>query len=387
MTTAPPLIRTSERKDFKKCPWLWNESWVNGITSARTPTWSWFGTAYHSGMEVRYKRGKKRGKLLDMMDAAEHSMDGEKRRVWTSLDGEDQQALETEIVDGKELMYAMFKGYIEHYGEEKDITVIHSEQSFQIEVPDPRDPSRVLCVYAGTWDSLWLIDGIYWIVDHKTRKTIPADLSFYDIDDQSGSYLWVAPEVLVHLGVLTKKEAKQILGLIFNIARKAMPDTRPRDAEGYTTNKPTKDHYLEALGPMFDIPGYNAPGKLPTVAALEAKAEAVGVRVVGERSARQPTPLFARYENERTLKHRATQGRRVQDEAIWMEAARNGTMPIFKTPSEDCNRCQLKEYCEADEYDYNEGQELKAVIMKTRDPYRDHREAMERGGVVLERKK
>ena len=23
------LMRNSERSDFKRCPWLWNESWIN----------------------------------------------------------------------------------------------------------------------------------------------------------------------------------------------------------------------------------------------------------------------------------------------------------------------------------------------------------------------
>lgn len=373
-----PLVRTSERSDFKRCPWLWNESWVKGLTSVRTPTWSWFGTAIHAGLEVRYKPGKKRGSLKKVLEAFEESMDGQIGKIYT----EGGEIEESEVVDGRELGIAMLKGYVEEYGEEKHIEVIHSEQSFQIDVPHPTKPGEVICVYAGTWDSLWRIDGVLWIVDHKTRKQFPSNTDFYDLNDQAGSYLWVAPEVLIHLGILTKKEAKKIMGLQFNLLRKQMPSARPVEADGYVHNKPTKADYEAALSPVMDL-----PTRLPTIAVLEEYAHKQNIKVLGEVSKVQPLPLFKRVVAERSLEERATQGQRVQAEAMWMEAVRNGEMPLFKTPTEDCVRCQLFDYCQADEHDHAEGQELAEVLLRRRDPYRDHREAMERGGVVLRKEK
>ena len=61
--TKPPLIRTSERKDFKRYPWYWREHWVKGLSSRRVPTWSWFGTAIHKGLEARYPEGAVRGSV------------------------------------------------------------------------------------------------------------------------------------------------------------------------------------------------------------------------------------------------------------------------------------------------------------------------------------
>lgn len=369
------LIRTSERKDFKKCPWLWHESWIKGLAPVQTPTWSWFGTAIHKGLETRYQTGAKRGKRKAVLESFEEALEGEVRRVYTAGDELDPDA----VHDAKELGFAMLNGYIDFYGPEKDIYVIHSEQSFQIDVPDPLDPSKTLCVYAGTWDSLWLIDGVYWLVDHKTRKQFKADFSFYDIDDQAGSYLWVAPQVLEGLGVLTKKETKKIMGLKFNLLRKAMPTTKTLDLDGKARNKPQKVHYEEALSPVMDL-----PTRLPTIAVLEQWAQERGITVYGDVSAVQPSPLFERYTCERSLKERVQQGQRVQGEAAWMRAVLAGDLPLLKTPTEDCVRCQLYDYCAADEHDYDEGQELANVILRPRDKYADHHEAMKHGGVVLE---
>lgn len=335
--TDLPLLRTSERNDFKRCPWLWQERWVKGLTSRRVPTWSWFGTAIHRGLEAWYKPGMKRGGKKKMLEAFEEAVDGEIRRVYTAGGELD----EDEIVDGQTLGRAMLLGYVDHYGQDSEWEVIHSEQSFQIDVPHPYKPGKMIAVYAGTWDSLWrnVRSKEYWLVDHKTRRAFPQNWTFYEINDQAGSYLWVAPEVLVHMGILKKKD--KIEGLIFNTLRKHMPDERPRNKNG------------EAL---------NMDGSV---------------------SKRQPAPLFHREEIYRRQTERVQQAHRVQQEALWMKDIRDGKREAFKTPTEDCVRCQFFDYCETDEQDKEEGQELANVILMKRDPYESHREAMERGGVVL----
>lgn len=374
--SGTPLVRTSERSDFKRCPWLWYESWVKGLTTRRPPTWSWFGTAVHKGLEKRYKTGAKRGKRSEVLDAFVEALEDHVGKVYT----EGGEIEESEIVDAKELGLAMLNGYIDEYGPEKNIYVIHSEQSFQIDVPDPANPGGVICVYAGTWDSVWLIDGVYWIVDHKTRKQFPANTSFYDINDQAGSYLWVAPEVLLHMGVLTKKQLKKMMGLQFNLLRKQMPTSREIQADGFVHNKPVKADYEKALSPFMDL-----PTRLPTIAVLEQWATERKIKVIGEVSKVQPQPLFKRIEVERSLKERVTQGQRVQSEAQWMNKVRSGELRAFKTPTEDCVRCILFDYCQAHEHDPAEAQEIADTLLRVRDPYRDHREAMLSGGVEIKK--
>src|SRR3954470_17385042 len=98
MAQSLPLLRTSERNDFKRCPWLWLQTWDKGLTTVKTPTWSWFGTAIHAALEVRYKPGKKRGSIKKMIDAFEESMAGEIGRIWQ----EKGELSDEEVVDARE---------------------------------------------------------------------------------------------------------------------------------------------------------------------------------------------------------------------------------------------------------------------------------------------
>lgn len=343
MTEAPaiPLLRTSERNDFKRCPWLWEQTWLKGLRAKREPTWAWFGTAIHRALEIRYPVGDQRGSAGDVHDAFDEALDGQTRRIWTeggSLEDE-------EVVDARTLGHAMLDGYIAEYGNDSHWTVLHTEQPFQIDVPHPDKSGRVLCVYAGTWDlAVWdKVDKVFKIVDHKTRKTFPSNWEFYNMNDQQGSYLWVAKEVLVHKGILKKSDT--IDGLIFNCLKKALPDKRlvagQVDEQGRALNKD------------------------------------------GSVSKIQPTPRYHRHEVFADDRKRVNQARKVQAEALVMEEMRSGRLPIFKVPTEECVRCQIFEYCELNDVDPLEAQDFAAATLAYRDPYRDHREAMEQGGIVL----
>jgi hypothetical protein len=308
-----------------------------------------------------------------MHDAFDEAIDGTTRRIWT--EGGDLD--EVEVVDGRTLGHAMLDGYVEEYGEDKHWDVLHTEQPFQIDVPHPDDPERTIVVYAGTWDLAVFdrVEKVYKVVDHKTRKSFPSNWGFYSINDQAGSYLWVAKEVLVHKGILKKKD--NIEGLVFNALKKALPDTRPvNPATGLACNKPTKDHYLDALG-------YSAAPRGVTVAVLAQQAADRGITVYGDPSVKQPTPLFHREEVWRSPRERVSQAQRVQAEALVMNFMRDGTLPLYKTPTEDCIRCPLFEYCELHEQNPEEAEEFAAATLLVRDPYRDHREAMAEGGVEL----
>lgn len=371
------MLRTSERNDFKRCPWLWQETWMKGFGTRRVPVWSWFGSAVHTAMEVRYPIGVKRGKLGDVLDAFDEAVKDLTGRIWT----ETPNAIldEEEVVDAKELGRAMLIGYVEHYGNDTEWEVIHTEQPFQIEVEHPFKKGKVLVVYAGMWDALMRHrkTKAFWLWDHKTRKSFPSSWEFYDINDQGGSYLWVAPEVLRFLGVFGKKDS--IEGLVFNALKKTMPDSRPRNADGLATNKPTKAHYEAALHEA----GVATPSRT-TIAQLHLIAEQAGLTVLGDVSARQQGDLFHRAEIYRTQEERVKQANRVQNEALAMSLVRKGKMDAWKTPTEDCVRCKIFEYCQADEASREEGQEMKSALMIPRDYYADHSRDMSlKGGIDL----
>jgi hypothetical protein len=375
-TKQIPVLRTSERGDFKRCPFLWETTWLRGLTSRRAPTWSWFGTAFHAGMETRYKPGTKRAPLAKSIDSALESMEGEIGMIYTAGGEVDDD----EKVEAKELLIAMITGYYEHWGPESNWDIIHPEQSFQIDVMDPNDPDKLLAIYTGQWDIFAMDRNTKkkWLWDHKTRKSFLKDWSYLELNDQSGSYLWVAPEVLRMLGLLGKKE--NIEGIVFNYARKHLPDPRPLDADGLARNNPQKADYVAALEQV----GLEVPARLPSLAVLEEMAQQAGLpKVLGQVSKVQPAPLFHREEVYRAPQERATMGRRVQAEVANMNAMRKGKLPIYKVPTEDCTRCKIFDYCLLHESDPAEAEELAKSTMMHRDPYAAHREALERNVVKI----
>lgn len=340
----PILLRPSERGDFEKCQFLWFQRWVKQLTTPEVPTWSWFGTAIHAGLAARYPVGIRRGTLTQMYDAFEECVDGEKRRVWT----EGSEIDEEEVVDGVELGRAMLKGYVEHWGRDSDWEVVHNEQTFQIDVPDYRDPNIIVATLCLTLDlAVWnRARKCFEVVDHKTRRGFPSTpdgWKFFDLNTQGGSYLWVIPELLRHLGIM--KRGDYVDGIIFNCLKKKTPDDRLRDPQGRALNK---------------------NGTISKV---------------------QPAPLFYRHHSRRTPQERVRQARHVANEATVMRMVRNGTLPVIKSPTEDCPRCQMYDLCLLDEKDPQDAEYYAASMLVRRDPYASHREKMAEGGIEIPRRR
>lgn len=386
---AVPLVRTSERGDFLSCQFYWWHHWQNGLSTSRVPTWSWFGSAWHKAMEVRYPIGNRRGSLADVLDAFREAVGQEERRVWEQGEELDQE----EVHDGTTLGLAMLKAYVKHWGLDRRWHVIHSEQPFQIDVRDPRT-GRLVAVYCGTWDLfVWdAVDKVYRLVDHKTRAQFKKDWSFYELNNQGGSYLWVAPEVLRHLGLLGKHDV--IDGIVFNMARKAMPQAVAEDGIRY--NLPKKAHFIAAIeaerqkmpapGPAGSWIGPPLTGK-ESLTMLAQIAQKLELKVQGDPRAVQPTASFERYTTRRGPEQRVNQGQKVLAEVKHMDAVRRGKLPLLKHPTEDCVRCPLFDFCQLDELDPAEAQEYAATMLVKRDPYADHRAAMEGTGYAVKEKR
>jgi hypothetical protein len=284
-----------------------------------------------------------------------------------------------EVHDGIELGKAMLVGYVKHWGYDEQWQVIHTEQPFQIDVRHPRT-GRLIAVYCGTWDLfVWdRSDKVYRLVDHKTRAQFRKSWQFFDLNDQAGSYLWVAPEVLRHLGLLGKRDT--IDGIVFNMARKAMPQETAEDGIRY--NKPKKSHYLAALADAGVVPGPRAG-----LVSLAKLAQQHHLDVKGDPRAVQPSPLFHRHTTYRGIEQRVNQGRKVLAEATHMDLVRRGRLPILKHPTEDCERCPLFDYCQLEELDPAEAEAYAATMLVKRDPYTDHREAMQEAGVEVRKER
>jgi hypothetical protein len=117
-------------------------------------------------------------------------------------------------------------------------------------------------------------------------------------------------------------------------------------------NNPTRQHYIEAFQ-AADIRTVeqSAPksGPIPVekakLADLQVAAEFGQIEVLGDVSKNQPAELFLRHPVVRTQSENATQLRKIADEVRWMNAVRDGTLPLIKTPAKHCTRCVFRNPC------------------------------------------
>lgn len=336
----PPFIRTSERRTFKRCEWRWYQQWVLGLAPKSMPALPlWFGTGIHEALAQWYRPG---------LDRGEHPAD-----FWLDWVKDEEQYIRTnqmgtgnkdddEFVDARELGEAMLVGYVEKYGIDESWDVIGTETPFQIDIPNPipdlatamSDPRGILAIYAGTFDGVYrdLEDDSIWLMEHKTAKAIST--IHLPLDDQAGSYWAVASKILQHEGVLRKGDS--IKGIMYNFLRKAMPDDRPQNEEGQYLNKD------------------------------------------GSVSKRQSAPLFLREPVDRDRRERATQLRRIQNEALRMEAAGSAPDRLTKNPTRDCPwDCPLYDMCLLHEKGDSSWEDYRDAMFVRRDPYADHRKSAE----------
>jgi hypothetical protein len=323
-----PMIRTTERKDFKRCQQRWWWAWREGLVPDSKATPLWFGIGLHEALATYYRHPGTKRDVKGALDVWDKYTDLEFRRIRTlGLSGEEAD----ERVAAKELGLAMLTGYHDLYKGDKHWHVIQPEKAFQIEVAD--DTGKVVAVYCGTYDLVYrdLRDNKIKLGEHKGYKAIVTD--HLPLDEQVGSYLWVAPIELKVSGLIKPKDVIQ--EITYNILRKGLPDTtREKNRDGLYLNKD------------------------------------------GSISKQQPAPLFHREPVRRTSGEQETQARRVLDEVAQMNAVRSGQFQPTKNPTRECawdcaffHLCQLHEANEDWEF-YKQG------VFTVEDPYADHRKSI-----------
>jgi hypothetical protein len=371
-----PIIRTSERRDFKRCPWRWWQAWRKGLVPVGSVSDAlWFGTGVHIALASHYcgpglKRGPHPAVTFGKWATAEM------RFIKTSdkFGNGARATIEEKLVPALELGTTLLEEYIRTYGPDDSWWVIAPEQSGQVSVPDPTDPQQVLAIYGFTYDLVFrdLIDEQIWLGEHKTAKAIMLD--HLPLDDQAGSYWAVAGPQLQADGLLGKRE--KIAGIMYNFLKKSLPDTRPRNAQGMYTNQPGKADYIEVLKDV--VAGHSAPslGKLKLESLAEI-ARGYGIQVFGEVSKLQPKPLFVREAVFRTARERGSQIDHIQTEALHMRAFREGTLPLYKNPTKDCQwDCSFYNLCLLDEGG-GDARQYQRAMYSVADPYASHRKSTE----------
>lgn len=374
MTAASvPTLRTSERATFKRCAWRWLQEYRYGYRPRGIQADAlWFGIGIHEALAPWYQRGTRRGP---------HPAD-----TWHSWVGDEVAFAKTYLddsydsgvwEDAAELGEAMLEAYVDHYGKDSQWSIISIEQPFSVKI---NRHGKVVAVFASRWDGVLrdLANGKIYLLENKTASQIMT--AYLELDDQGGSYWAVASAVLRAKGVL--KPGEEIAGIIYNFLRKTKPDDRPQDAEGLYHNKPVKEDYVAALGEIgITLVEQSSPKSGPiviekaTLKDLEAAVSFAKIPVLGEISKKQPPPAFVREVVPRTAKEQKTQLERIADEVAVMNAVRDGTIPVTKTPTRDCPRCPFWTPCTLHE----RGSSAYKTVLKSNfeqiDPYADMRKS------------
>lgn len=359
-------IRTSERRAFHRCVQRWWWSSREGLTNKDPSHPLWFGSGIHEALAHYYQPGLKRGK--DFVEVWEKWCDDGSGDGMYSPVGE----LGDRFIESRELGIIMLTGYAKRWAEiDKKWDFIQAEMPFQIRIPLD-DGTEI--EYDGTLDGVYRDKGDrnkIKLLENKTAKVIST--KHLSLDTQAGSYWAIAYTLLRHKGILGVKD--NIAGINYNFLRKAIPDDRPCTPEGYYTNQPTRVHYAASKELQYasDISEFKL-GRM-TVGALKELAEKHSIVVLGEISKTQPSPLFEREFIRRTPAERRSQIQHIKNDALWMNAAREGALPITKNPTMDCSwDCQFFEMCELQEQN-SDWEAYRNQVYVIRDPYEDHRKS------------
>lgn len=379
-TEAPTTdlwLRTSERRDFKRCPQRWWWGWRMGLKPKGEPSDAlWFGIGWHLVMAHWYcGPGKKRGRA-PVKVWQEYVAD--QVRYIRTIPWEGAEFTEDKYVEAGKLGELMLEHYFDVYGRDENCYMIAPEQTFQVLVPlfGPNgDKTGEFVQYNGTFDGVYRNEeGELWLWEHKTAKAIRT--GHLMMDDQAGSYWAVATNTLRQQGLIGPREKLQ--GIMYNFARKAAPDTRPQNDEGLYTNKPKKENYLAALAARGLH--YDPRSRGVTLPYLMAEAADLGITVLGDVSERQPPAHFLREAVFRTPTERNTQIRRIGSEASVMQQFRTGALPLFKNPTHDCQYdCNFYQLCQLDEQYREDARDYRESMFDVQDPYADHRKSASGG--------
>lgn len=330
-TSVTPQVRGSERQLFKRCQWAWQQAYRFGLRPKRVKDALWFGELVHISLAGWYRPGRRRG--IHPAEAFAKLAENESMRYLKTADATDEAR--ATYTDMRDLGVAMLEGYVQLYGKDEQWEVLAPEQTFSLDIPFMEhwtDETReFLAKYVGTYDLVFrdLATGWIWLGEHKTAKTIRT--GHLKLDDQAGPYFATARQNLLKARLMRPNE--HFKGIMYNFLRKALPDPRPVDKDGYSLNKD------------------------------------------GSRSKVQPAKLFLRHPVNRTRAEQRSQLLRIQKDLTQMEMARRGEIPINKTTHWSCERfCDFFDLCTLHESSGN-WKELRSIAYRVEDPYASHRKS------------
>jgi hypothetical protein len=351
------LVRTSERSNWKRCRWLWDQNYNKRLKPLQESPALRFGTLVHEALELRYPPGKRRGphpaRAFEEIYARNLK---EAEEDWGTF-------ADDEWTDALDLGVYMLEGYVEKYGKDEEWEVIASEMTFQVPVYLPKDdPNPLIAIlfeaklltaaqvlgeeplfyYVGTMDGVWKNrqDSGVRVIDYKTTKNDAEKegKGKLKLDEQGTAYWTWGCDWLINEKILKPRGIEALDGMLYTFLRKAKRDDREQDAQGYYLNQPKKD----------------------------------GTQ---ERSAKQPSPRYHRELIYRSESERDKARNRAINEVLEMIAVRAGLMEAYKNSETGanghCGWCPQRDVCELHEAGAD-WEELRDLTMVLWDPYDAH---------------
>lgn len=357
------LLRNSERSTYRRCRQKWQWSYNERWSPPREKGALTFGTMCHGALEARYPPGRKRGPHPAKTFERLYAESGAKDFAQWDDEGNKVPALELGI--------AMMNGYVAQYGNDDHIEIIQPEVRIQIDVFSK--DGKYLCTWVGSGDAIYKdlatstrSHPSIKFLEHKTAKSIEEELRVNTgYGEQGLSYYWAGDLWAHHNDILLPEQSMD--GVTFNWLKKALPDTRPQNAEGHRLNKPTKAALTEALA------GVSIP-RGATMETLENMLRQIGEDPAqyGEVSKRQPGHLFHRQFLPFGPGEMADINRRIRSEAQEMALVKAGRLPIYHNPTKDCSwECPFVDVCEVKAM----GGDWRSILQlefTQWDPYEDH---------------
>lgn len=224
-----PVIRSSERMDYKRCPKRWYWKWRLGLV-LRVHKFGAvdLGTWMHIALSNWYGPNRQRnGELAELfVNAADAAI----------TKAVDNGSPDYEIAKAEEMLTlgeAMASAYQLHYGLDSDIQILATEIPLEYTFSHP-DTGLIVAAHKIKPDGV-LMDarGDVWLFEHKTAKSIETE--HLVIDDQARPYGAMAERSLIKARLL--KRGQRFRGILYNFLRKALPDERPRNSDGKYLNK------------------------------------------------------------------------------------------------------------------------------------------------------
>jgi hypothetical protein len=317
-------LRRGERADFYRCQKMWYWRWRRGLTpKAKRFSALDLGSWAHLALADWYGPGLKRnGNLATTFSVF---------AMAAIIEANDNGAPDYVIQEAEELLSLgeqMLTAYQEHYENDQKIFVVAAEIPLEFTIPIGGD---VLVIHKLKPDLVFRDrHGRVWLMEHKTAKSIRTD--HLVIDNQARPYGTMSEPALKALGII--KASDEFAGILYNFLRKALPDIRPKDAQGRSLNKD------------------------------------------GSVSKSQPAANFVRKPIRMTRRAKIITLNRLRQDAVTISAATDlvrsreiDPINIPKTPHYSCPRmCPFFNMCVAEE----EGANIKLMersLFESRDPY------------------